>query len=142
MAPITLPGRVAYAEHSTVEVPGASVSGDLPFNPREPAYYQEGFDTSSQKAADAKVMSVQQQVDDTVVIMRDNMVMALQRDEKITNMEDKADELQMSSKRFAKTTKAVKNKQWRNNIKWTLLLIFAVLMLILVVILITKPWTW
>lgn len=135
MAPITLPGRVAHAEHSTVHVPTASLSGELP-------YYQETFDIASQKPADAKVMSVQQQVDDTVLLMRDNMVMALQRDEKITNMEDKADELQMSSKRFAKTTKAVKSQQWRNSIKWTVMLIAAVLLLILVIILITKPWTW
>lgn len=106
------------------------------------AYYNSmyGITKPATAVGDPKLASMQQQVDETVLIMRDNMAMALDRDEKLTDLEDKADELAASSKRFKKTTQAVKHEQWKKNMKWLVLLIVAILVLILVIILITQPW--
>lgn len=97
---------------------------------------------AKESSMDPKLQAVQQQIDDTVIMMRHNMQLALERDDQLTNLEDRAEELQASSARFKRTTRAVKQAEWKNSIKWTIAVVVAVLLLILVVILLMQPWKW
>jgi hypothetical protein len=143
--PPYVPPQVAVEEHYTVTVPpSAALKGatDSATATTKPWQHQESIELDHSVEPDRKVLSVQQQVDEAVILMRDNVNLALERDSKITDMETRAEQLSDASLRFKKTTRSVESAQWRANIKWTIALILAFLVLIGVVILIMRPWTW
>jgi hypothetical protein len=82
-----------------------------------------------------KINSMQQQVNDVILIMKDNLDKTLERDEKIDNIENKTEELQDNSKRFEKVSIKLKQKMMWKNIKFILVLAIILLMFIIIVIL-------
>jgi hypothetical protein len=82
-----------------------------------------------------KINSTQQQVNDVILIMKDNLDKTLERDEKLDNIENKTEELQDSSKRFEKVSIKLKQKMMWKNIKFISVLAIILLMFIIIVIL-------
>ena len=83
-----------------------------------------------------KLINTKQQVNDVILVMKNNINKTLDRDEKIVNIESKTEELNTNSKRFEKLSTKLKNKLICKNIKLILILLFAILFLILVIVLI------
>ena len=84
-----------------------------------------------------KINSTQQQVNDVILIMKDNLDKTLERDEKLDNIENKTEELQDSSKRFEKVSIKLKQKMMWKNIKFISVLAIILLMFIIIVILVS-----
>ena len=83
-----------------------------------------------------KLDDTKHQVDTVIDIMKDNMGKVLQRDEKLGDIENKADELQDGAKRFQKVSKKLKQKMLCKNIKFIAVLGIVILFLILIILLI------
>eukprot|EP00122_Pirum_gemmata_P017408 Pgem_evm1s16299 len=66
--------------------------------------------------SDQRVQETQQQVDQVVDIMKQNVNQVLERDEKLTAIDDKSDALVSGANRFQKTSNQVKRKLWWKNI--------------------------
>eukprot|EP00124_Ichthyophonus_hoferi_P002985 Ihof_evm9s231 gene=Ihof_evmTU9s231 len=90
---------------------------------------------------DTQIQRTQNQVDEVVGIMKDNVEKVLERDAKLTDLEDKSETLRDGAQRFQKTSTQVKKKMWWKNLKWTLIMVAVALVIALIIILITKPWT-
>jgi len=89
---------------------------------------------------DVAPLPTQDQVDEVVVIMKDNVNKVLERDAKLTDIEDKSEGLRDGANRFSKTSTQVKKKMWWKNVKYMLAIIAVILVVILVIVLITQPW--
>ena len=101
--------------------PGAGVPGGPP--QREP--YQ----------ASKKLQQTQAQVDDVVDIMRVNVDKVLERDQKLSELDDRADALQAGASQFEASAGKLKNKFWLKNLKMMIIMgsIVAVIIIIIVV---------
>lgn len=83
-----------------------------------------------------KLDDTKHQVDSVIEIMKDNVNKVLERDEKLTNIEDKTDELQDNAQRFQKVSTKLKQQMMCKNIKFMVALGVVVLFLLLIILLI------
>ena len=84
-----------------------------------------------------RLAQTQRQVDQVVDIMKNNMDRVLERDTKLSDLDTRADALQLESQQFEKTSAAVKNKYWWENMKMWIILAVVVLVLIGVIVIIS-----
>jgi hypothetical protein len=89
------------------------------------------------KLNDNKLNDNKQKVDEVIVIMKDNVDKILQRDEKLSDIEYKTEELQDRASRFKKVSTKLKHKMWCKNIKFMVLLLIILLVFILIIVLVT-----
>jgi len=83
-----------------------------------------------------KINDTKQQVDQVVLIMKDNIEKVLQRDQKLTDIENQTDELQDGAKRFQKISTKLKHKMWCKNMKFVMIIAAVFLILIMIIVLI------
>ena len=83
-----------------------------------------------------KLDDTQKQVDTVINIMKDNMEKVIQRDEKLTEIESRSEDLQEGSKRFHKVSIKLKHKMWCKNMKFIMLVVAVILIFILIIIMI------
>jgi len=100
--------------------PGSGVPGGPP--PREP--YQ----------ASKKLQQTQAQVDDVVDIMRVNVDKVLERDQKLSELDDRADALQAGASQFEASAGKLKRKMWWKNCKMCIILIAIILVIVIVIV--------
>lgn len=98
----------------------AGVPGGPP--PREP--YQ----------ASKKLQQTQAQVDGVVDIMRVNVDKVLERDQKLSELDDRADALQVGASQFEANAGKLKRKMWWKNIKMWIILISVILVIIIIIV--------
>merc|ERR1712098_494871 len=79
--------------------------------------------------AEKRMAQQQAQVDEVVGIMSENLEKVLERDSKLTKLDERADALQSGASQFEKQAGKLKQKFWLANTRW--------LILILVIIIIT-----
>ena len=84
-----------------------------------------------------KLNDTKQQVNDVIIIMKDNINKTLARDEKLGDIESKTEDLEVNSKRFEKVSNKLKNKLMCKNMKFMLILFLCIIFLILIIVLIT-----
>uniref|UniRef100_A0A3B5PU12 Si:ch73-234b20.5 n=1 Tax=Xiphophorus maculatus TaxID=8083 RepID=A0A3B5PU12_XIPMA len=77
--------------------------------------------------------SVQSQVNEVKVILKDNINKVLERGDKIDDLIGKTDDLQASADSFQRTSTRVARKYWWKNIKM-MILIGAIVLIILILI--------
>lgn len=82
------------------------------------------------------LQNTKQQVDEVVLIMKDNIDKVLQRDEKLTDIESRSEELQDGANRFQKVSTKLKQKMWCKNMKYVIVLASIFLILIMIILLI------
>eukprot|EP01136_Pigoraptor_vietnamica_P013553 Opistho-1_new@54697 len=87
-----------------------------------------------------KLQKTKQEVDEVVGIMKNNVDKVLERDAKLTDLQDKSEALRDGAERFKTTSRKLKRKMWYKNLKFMAILIVAILVLILAIVLWTKPW--
>ena len=79
---------------------------------------------------DNKINKIQNNIDDTTGLMRENIDKLLQRGDNIDNLRDKTEDLQKGSKDFYITTRTVKRQMWWKNMKMKLIIAGIILFVI------------
>ncbi|KAF6213232.1 hypothetical protein GE061_010949 [Apolygus lucorum] len=85
-----------------------------------------------------RINETQKQVDEVVGIMRTNIEKVLERDTKLSELDDRVDALNSSAIQFEQHATKIKRKMWWKNLKFTLILggiigIFIIIMIIWIV---------
>jgi len=101
---------------------GAGGGGEIIGGPRTP----------QQIAAQRRLQQTQAQVDEVVDIMRTNVEKVLERDQKLSELYDRADALQQGASQFEQQAGKLKRKYWWKNLK--MMIIMGVIGLIIVII--------
>ncbi|XP_050544406.1 synaptobrevin-1-like isoform X2 [Daktulosphaira vitifoliae] len=86
--------------------------------------------TDSQK----KLQESQAQVDEVVGIMRVNVEKVLERDQKLTELDNRADVLQQGASQFEQHATKLKRKMWWKNLKMMILLGVVVAILLILIV--------
>lgn len=76
-----------------------------------------GPKTPQQMAAQRRLQQTQAQVDEVVGIMRTNVEKVLERDQKLSELDDRADALQQGASQFEQQAGKLKRKFWLKNLK-------------------------
>lgn len=98
------------------------------------AEMQSPKDNPGASRSPSKLEQAQQQVNEVVGIMRVNVEKVLERDQKLSELDSRADALQEGGKRFEQQAQKLKRKYWWKNIK--MMIIMAVIGLVLLIIII------
>ncbi|KAK3878840.1 hypothetical protein Pcinc_016529 [Petrolisthes cinctipes] len=88
----------------------------------------------AQAASKNKLEETQQQVNDVVGIMRTNVERIMEREEKLTELDQRASVLSASSAEFQTTSKKLKRKYWWKNLKMMLILGAVVILVIVIIV--------
>jgi hypothetical protein len=81
-----------------------------------------------------RLQQTQAQVDEVVDIMRVNVDKVLERDQKLSELDDRADALQAGASQFETSAAKLKNKYWWKNAK--MMIILGVICLIVLIVII------
>ncbi|KAL1502715.1 hypothetical protein ABEB36_007819 [Hypothenemus hampei] len=90
--------------------------------------------TPQQIAAQKRLQQTQAQVDEVVDIMKTNVEKVLERDQKLSELDDRADALQQGASQFEQQAGKLKRKFWLQNLK--MMIIMGVIGLVIVIIVI------
>lgn len=108
------------------------MSAIVEFRPAQPAPQTS---TTNHGDGNSGIAQAQAKVDEVVVIMRANMEKVLERDEKLTDLDNRADALQSDSQQFAATATRIKRKYWWQNLKmWIILIVIIVVIIIIIIV--------
>ncbi|XP_050460376.1 vesicle-associated membrane protein 2 isoform X1 [Cataglyphis hispanica] len=92
--------------------------------------------TPQQIASQKRLQATQAQVDEVVDIMKTNVEKVLERDQKLSELDDRADALQQGASQFEQQAGKLKRKFWLQNLK--MMIIMGVIGLIVLAIIIVK----
>lgn len=81
-----------------------------------------------------QLRQTQAQVNEVVGIMRLNVERVLERDQKLTDLDQRADVLQQGASQFEQQARRVKQRQWWANMKMTLIIGAIVLVVVIIII--------
>uniref|UniRef100_A0A8D2LHM3 Vesicle associated membrane protein 3 n=1 Tax=Varanus komodoensis TaxID=61221 RepID=A0A8D2LHM3_VARKO len=82
-----------------------------------------------------RLQQTQHQVDEVVDIMRVNVGKVLERDQKLSELDDRADALQAGASQFESNAAKLKRKYWWKNCKmWAILIAVVVILLIIIIV--------
>ncbi|XP_067643923.1 neuronal synaptobrevin isoform X2 [Eurosta solidaginis] len=91
---------------------GEGGDGEIVGGPRNP----------QQIAAQKRLQQTQAQVDEVVDIMRTNVEKVLERDQKLSELDDRADALQQGASQFEQQAGKLKRKFWLQNLKMMIIM--------------------
>ncbi|XP_026540550.1 vesicle-associated membrane protein 5 [Notechis scutatus] len=77
----------------------------------------------------------QQEADQVTEIMLDNYSKVMDREGKLSNLDERADELQKQSSAFTKTTKTLAQKKRWENVRFKVILVAMVVAVVLIIVL-------
>ncbi|XP_053953602.1 neuronal synaptobrevin isoform X2 [Anastrepha obliqua] len=120
------PAPAADAPPAEGGAPGEGGDGEIVGGPRNP----------QQIAAQKRLQQTQAQVDEVVDIMRTNVEKVLERDQKLSELDDRADALQQGASQFEQQAGKLKRKFWLQNLK--MMIIMGVIGLVVVGIIANK----
>ncbi|XP_020278487.1 vesicle-associated membrane protein 2 isoform X1 [Pseudomyrmex gracilis] len=92
--------------------------------------------TPQQIASQKRLQATQAQVDEVVDIMKTNVEKVLERDQKLSELDDRADALQQGASQFEQQAGKLKRKFWLQNLK--MMIIMGVIALVIVAIIVVK----
>ncbi|XP_044261205.1 vesicle-associated membrane protein 2-like [Tribolium madens] len=92
--------------------------------------------TPQQVAAQRRLQQTQAQVDEVVDIMKTNVEKVLERDQKLSELDDRADALQQGASQFEQQAGKLKRKFWLQNLK--MMIIMGIIGLVILIIIIMK----
>uniref|UniRef100_A0A0D6R8U7 V-SNARE coiled-coil homology domain-containing protein n=1 Tax=Araucaria cunninghamii TaxID=56994 RepID=A0A0D6R8U7_ARACU len=104
---------------------------EQPYDPYIPSGGQGG---AGQNAGNSRTQALQQQIDDTVGVMRDNINKVSQRGEHLDSLQDKTDNLAVSAQGFRRGANRVRKQMWWKDMKMRICLIVGIIVLLIVII--------
>jgi vesicle-associated membrane protein 4 len=78
------------------------------------------------------LQDLQDQVDDTVLVMQQNIKQVAQRGERLDSLQDTTDDLSVSAERFRRRTNRVRKLMWLKDMRIVLCLVIVVILVIAV----------
>jgi len=111
---------------------GADAQGLQPGGTGENGEIVGGPRTPQQMMAQKRMQQTQAQVDAVVDIMKSNVEKVLDRDQHLSELDNRAEALQHGAAQFEQQAGALKNKMWWKNMK--MMIIMGVVALILIII--------
>ncbi|XP_051844625.1 vesicle-associated membrane protein 3 [Antechinus flavipes] len=82
-----------------------------------------------------RLQQAQNQVDEVVDIMRVNVDKVLERDQKLSELDDRADALQAGASQFETSAAKLKRKYWWKNCKmWAILITVAIVIIVIIIV--------
>ncbi|KAI1335301.1 synaptobrevin-domain-containing protein [Xylariaceae sp. FL0016] len=102
---------------------------DAPYDPYIPSGQQQ------QGGGNAKTEALQQQINDTVGIMRHNIDNVAKRGQDLDALQDKTDNLATSAQGFRRGANRVRKQMWWKDMKMRMCLIVGIIILLLIIIL-------
>ncbi|GAA5995645.1 uncharacterized protein JCM10292_005298 [Rhodotorula paludigena] len=81
-----------------------------------------------------KTQAIQQQIDDTVGIMRDNITKVAERGERLDALQDKTDNLAQSAQGFRRGANRVRKQMWWKDMKMRVLIAVGIAILVIVIV--------
>lgn len=81
-----------------------------------------------------QLTSLQQQIDDTVGVMRENINKVSQRGERLDSLQDKTDNLAVSAQGFRRGANRVRKQMWWKDMKMRICIIVGIIILLIVII--------
>lgn len=105
------------------------MSSSVPYDPYIPPEENTQYSNSQSRTA-----QLQAEIDDTVGIMRDNINKVAERGERLTSIEDKADNLAVSAQGFKRGANRVRKQMWWKDLKMRMCLVLAIIILLVVII--------
>jgi t-SNARE complex subunit (syntaxin) len=82
------------------------------------------------------INQIKNDVDNVVIIMKDNLNKVLERDEKIGNIYEKTENLENDAKRFEKKTKKLKCQMFMEHLKSRFVLVSIVFIIIFILVIV------
>ncbi|XP_010721025.2 vesicle-associated membrane protein 3, partial [Meleagris gallopavo] len=95
--------------------------------------------TNVPAGSNRRLQQTQHQVDEVVDIMRVNVDKVLERDQKLSELDDRADALQAGASQFETSAAKLKRKYWWKNCKMWAILIAVVVIIIIIIIVLSVP---
>ncbi|XP_023309688.2 synaptobrevin isoform X1 [Lucilia cuprina] len=118
--------------------PGPSGNNDFPVLPPPPsASNPSSFPSNNnqQNQANKRLQQTQAKVDEVVGIMRVNVEKVLERDQKLTELGERADALEQGASQFEQQAGKLKRKQWWANMKMMIIMgVIGVVLLIIIIV--------
>ncbi|GAA5986592.1 hypothetical protein JCM11641_005160 [Rhodosporidiobolus odoratus] len=81
-----------------------------------------------------KTAQIQQQIDDTVGIMKDNITKVAERGERLDALQDKTDNLAQSAQGFRRGANRVRKKMWWKDMKMRILIAVGIAVLVVIIV--------
>ncbi|KAM3601243.1 uncharacterized protein V6R79_009699 [Siganus canaliculatus] len=95
----------------------------------------DGSNAPPNLTSNRRLQQTQAQVDEVVDIMRVNVDKVLERDQKLSELDDRADALQAGASQFETSAAKLKNKYWWKNAKMMIILgVICVIVLIVIIV--------
>ncbi|CAH1828083.1 SNAP receptor SNC1 [Saccharomyces cerevisiae] len=115
------------------------MSSSTPFDPYALSEHDEERPQNVQsksRTAELQAVSTEshREIDDTVGIMRDNINKVAERGERLTSIEDKADNLAVSAQGFKRGANRVRKAMWYKDLKMKMCLALVIIILLVVII--------
>jgi len=130
----------------TNEIPTGSGSSDFPIIPPPPSSTSSTSrnpqntnatnlsNNNQQNMASKRLQQTQAKVDEVVGIMRVNVEKVLERDQKLSELGERADALEQGASQFEQQAGKLKRKQWWANMKMMIIMgVIAVVLLIIII---------
>ncbi|GAA5876771.1 hypothetical protein JCM3774_003469 [Rhodotorula dairenensis] len=89
---------------------------------------------ASTAASGSKVQTIQQEIDATVGIMKDNITKVAERGERLDALQDKTDNLAQSAQGFRRGANRVRKKMWWKDMKMRVLIAVGIAVLVIVIV--------
>merc|ERR1711971_1437105 len=86
----------------------------------------------------ARITESRRQVNEVVDVMRDNVSKMMEREEKLSDIDARADNLQQSSIQFASTSRKLKKKMWWEKMKIVIGSVLAALLQIIIIVIVEE----
>ncbi|GAA5912039.1 synaptobrevin family protein [Sporobolomyces salmoneus] len=84
--------------------------------------------------SDTRTAAIQQQINDTVGIMRDNISKVAERGERLDVLQDKTDTLAQSAQGFRKGANRVRKRMWWKDMKMRMLIAAGIAILVIIIV--------
>ncbi|XP_046986839.1 vesicle-associated membrane protein 2 isoform X1 [Schistocerca americana] len=98
-----------------------------------------GPHTPQQQAAQKRLQQTQAKVEEVVGIMRVNVEKVLERDQKLSELDNRADALRHGASQFEQQAGKLKRKYWWKNIK--MMIIIGIVCTVVLIIIIASIWS-
>uniref|UniRef100_A0A1A9VD11 V-SNARE coiled-coil homology domain-containing protein n=1 Tax=Glossina austeni TaxID=7395 RepID=A0A1A9VD11_GLOAU len=112
-------------------------NNDFPILPPPPSASSSPFlrENNQPNLAQKRLQQTQAKVDEVVGIMRVNVEKVLERDQKLSELGDRADALEQGASQFEQQAGKLKRKQWWANMKMMIIMgVIGVVLLIVIIV--------
>ncbi|KAJ7489320.1 synaptobrevin-domain-containing protein [Mycena latifolia] len=105
-----------------------------PYDPYVPHNGAHGGPSAGGSQGTAKTAAIQAQIDDTVGIMRDNIMKVNERGERLDDLQEKTDTLAVSAQSFRHSANRVRKNMWWKDMKMRLIIGAAITVIVVIIV--------